>query len=96
MGLYTPTILGGNSYLSWFYDRGAITDTAHTGTSKGLSQAINRGPIRKFLPKYANVYVIRVAKFACPRVLDDQKMSEDNQKMRCGCPPDYQIFGWLK
>ena len=56
MGLYTPTILGGNSYLSWFYDRGAIKDPAHTGTSKGLSQAINRGPIRKFLPKYANVY----------------------------------------
>ena len=57
MGLYTPTILGGNSYLSWFYDRGAIKDPAHTGTSKGLSQAINRGPIRKFVPKYANVYV---------------------------------------
>ena len=57
MGLYTPTILGGNSYLSWFYDRGAIKDPAHTGTSKGLSQAINRGPIRKFLPKYANIYV---------------------------------------
>ena len=55
--LYTPTILGGNSYLSWFYDRGAIKDPAHTGTSKGLSQAINRGPIRKFLPKYANVNV---------------------------------------
>ena len=57
MGLYTPTILGGNSYLSWFYDRGAIKDPAHTGTSRGLSQAINRGQIRKFLPKYANVYV---------------------------------------
>ena len=57
VGLYTPTILGGNSYLSWFHDRGAIIDPAHTGTSKGLSQAINRGPIRKFLPKYANVYV---------------------------------------
>ena len=57
MGLYTPTILGGNSYLSWFYDRGVIKDPAHTGTSKGLSQSINRGPIRKFLPMYANVYV---------------------------------------
>ena len=57
MGLYTPTILGGNSYLSWFYDRGAITYPAHTGTRKGLAQAINREPIRKFLPKYANVYV---------------------------------------
>ena len=57
MGLYTPTILGGNSYLSWLYGKGAIKDLAYTGTSKGLSQAINRGPIRKFLPKYANVYV---------------------------------------
>ena len=57
MGLYTPTILGGNSYLSRFYDRGAIKDQTHTGTSKGLSQAINRGPIRKFQPKYANVYI---------------------------------------
>ena len=57
VGLYTPTILGGNSHLSWFYDRRAIKDPTHTGTSKGLSQAINRGPIRLFLPKYANVYV---------------------------------------
>ena len=57
MGLYTPTILGGNSYLSWFYDRGTIKDPAHTGTSKRLSQAINRGPIKEFLPKYANVHV---------------------------------------
>ena len=57
MGLYTPPILGGNFYISWFYDRGAIKDLAHTGTSEGLSQAINRGPIRKFLPKYANVYL---------------------------------------
>ena len=57
MGLYTPAILGGNSYISWFYDRGAIKDPAHTGTSKRVSQVINRGPIRKFLPNYANVYV---------------------------------------
>ena len=56
MRLYTPTILGGNSYLSWFYDRGAIKDPAHTGTSKGLSQAINR-ELEKFLSKYANVYI---------------------------------------
>ena len=34
----------------------------------------------------------RVAKFVCPRVLDDQKLSEDNQKLRYGCPPDYQLF----
>ena len=57
VGLYTPAILGENSYLSWFYDREAIKDRAHTGTSKGLPQAINRGPIRKFQPKYAIVYV---------------------------------------
>ena len=57
MGLYTPTILGGNSYLICFYDSGAIKDPAHTGTSEGLSQAIDRGPIRQFQPKYANVYV---------------------------------------
>ena len=29
-------ILGGNSYLSWFYDRGAIKGPPQTGTSKGL------------------------------------------------------------
>ena len=34
----------------------------------------------------------RVAKFKRPCVLDNQKMSEDNQKLRPGCPPDYQIF----
>ena len=34
-----------------------MKDQAYTGTSKGLSQVINRGPIRKFLPKYANVNV---------------------------------------
>ena len=34
-----------------------MKDQAHTGTRKGLSQAINRGPIRQFLSKYANVYV---------------------------------------
>ena len=44
-------------FTSWFYDRGAIKDRAHTGTSKGLSQVMNSGPIRKFQPKYANVYV---------------------------------------
>ena len=48
VGLYTPAILGGNSYLSCFYDWDAMKDPAHTGTSKGLSQAINRGPIRNY------------------------------------------------
>ena len=57
VGLHTPTILGGNSHLNWFHDRGAIKDLAHTGTTKGIAQAIKRGPIRKFLPNYANVYV---------------------------------------
>ena len=35
---------------------------------------------------------VRVVKFKCPRVLGNQKMSEDNQELRPGCPPDYQIF----
>ena len=43
--------------ISWFYDRGAKKDPSHTGTSKGLSQAINRGPIRKFLPKCVYVTI---------------------------------------
>ena len=34
----------------------AIKDPAHTGTSKGISQVINSGPIRKSPPKNANVY----------------------------------------
>ena len=36
--------------------------------------------------------VFRVAKFKRPRVLGDQKISEDNQELRPGCPHDYQIF----
>ena len=47
------------------------------------------------LINYPQVVIGRVAKFACPRVLDDQKMSEDNQKLRSGCPPDYEKF-WGK
>ena len=54
---YTPLKFRGEFLPNLFYDRGAIKDPAHTGTSKGLSQAIDRGPIIKFLPKYANVYV---------------------------------------
>ena len=38
------------------------------------------------------ILTFRVAKFKCPRVLGDQKISEDNQELRPGCPPDYQIF----
>ena len=34
----------------------------------------------------------RVSQFKCFRVLDDLKISEDNQKLRPGCPCDYQIF----
>ena len=32
----------------------------------------------------------RLAKFKRPHVLGDQKISEDNQELRPGCPPDYQ------
>ena len=35
---------------------------------------------------------LSVAKFKRPRVLCDQKISEDKQELRPGCPPDYQIF----
>ena len=58
---------------------------------------MSSSPIRNSLYKCMAtcMYGLRVAKFACPRVLDDQKMSEDNQKLRSGCPPDYQIF-WEK
>ena len=35
---------------------------------------------------------VRVAKFECPRVLGDQRIIEDKQELRPGCPPDYQIF----
>ena len=33
----------------------------------------------------------RVAEFKRHRTLGDQKRSEDNQELRPGCPPDYQI-----
>ena len=35
---------------------------------------------------------VRVAKFKRPRVHGDQKIREDNQELRPGCPPDYQNF----
>ena len=59
VGLHTPTISDGYSYISWFYDRGVIQDATHTGTSKRVSHAINGRPIRKLLPNYANVHVTR-------------------------------------
>ena len=40
---------------------------------------------------YIFVLLIRVAKFKHLRVLGD-KISEDNQELRPGCPHDYQIF----
>ena len=40
-----------------YFMTGAINNPAHTGTNKEPSHAINRGPIRKLLPKYTNVYV---------------------------------------
>ena len=33
---------------------------------------------------------VRVAKCECPRVLNDQKLSEDKTKLRVGCPADYE------
>ena len=46
-------------------------------------------------PTYIPESSSRVAKFKCPRVLGDQNISEDNQKLGPVCPPDYQIF-WGK
>ena len=57
MGLYTPTLLGGNSYLSWFYDSGTIKAPPSIGTSKGDFQGMDSWSARKFLPNYANVYI---------------------------------------
>ena len=45
-----------------------------------------------YLTPYVFYNGLRVAKFKRPRVLGDQKISEDNQELRPGCPPDYQIF----
>ena len=36
--------------------------------------------------------ISRIAKFKHPLVFGNQKISEDNQKLKPGCPPDYQIF----
>ena len=43
--------------LAGFMTGGAIKGPPHTGTSEGLSQALNRRPIRKFLSNYVNAYV---------------------------------------
>ena len=70
--------------------------------SRNRIQAVRVVFINLYLDKYITfidfdrvLFQVRVAKFACPRVLDDQKMGEENQKLRFGCPPDYQIF-WGK
>ena len=42
--------------------------------------------------QYINHIGVRVAKFKLPHVLGDQTIGEDNQELRPGCPPDYQIF----
>ena len=95
MGLYTPTIVGGNSYLSWFYDRGAINDPTHTGTSKGLSQAINRGPIRKFLPKYAKIYVtIQSHGFSAGARTHYVTANGVRNGLTPGLPPDNRPSSW--
>ena len=49
-------------------------------------------PSKLRISQVASQRRLRVAKFKRPRVLSDQKVSEDNQKLRPGCPPDYQIF----
>ena len=36
VGLHTPTILGGNSYLSWFYDGGKKRPTTHRHQQRAI------------------------------------------------------------
>ena len=45
VGLYTPTILGWDSYIHWFFDKRLINDPAHSGSSGGVAQAIDSWPI---------------------------------------------------
>ena len=70
------------------------TDGSHYLPASGGTGGLPYNDIHNFT--YNLDPLPRVAKLACPRVLDDQKMSEDNQNLRCGCPPDYQIYFGVK
>ena len=48
--------------------------------------------LQELLNVLLQLYSSRVAKFKRPCALGNQKVSEDNQKLRPGCPPDYQTF----
>ena len=41
---------------------------------------------------FSSTLDVRVTKFKHPLILGDQQISEENQNLRPGCPPDYQIF----
>ena len=45
-----------------------------------------------YMVVFHEAYTFRVAKFKHPRIIDSQKISEDNQKLQPSCPPDYQIL----
>ena len=60
----------------------------------GIDNSPNYGPIDRMGKKQPKKleYLMsqgRVAKFKRTCVLSDQKISEDNQELRPGCPPDY-------
>ena len=57
VGLYTPTILGGNSHLSYFYGSWAIKELVHKGTINGVPQPVRSEPIGNSLLEYATVFV---------------------------------------
>ena len=82
--------------LNWPATPGATTTcTSPTNTRPSSTGSHSPSPARRGT-HYTLIYFcgisFRVAKFACPHVLGDQKICEDNQKLRPGCPPDYQIF----
>ena len=56
VGLHTPPILGGNSYLSCFFMTAGARSSTHRNQQRDISHSINRRPIRKCLPNNANVY----------------------------------------
>ena len=56
---------------------------------ESLKKNINKDKVR-----FQNILVVfslyaRLAKFKGTHILDDQKIREDNKKLRPGCPPDY-------
>ena len=75
------TLRSSEYFLYTSYDRRCLTCTVMGNTQGSCEATVSRRTIAS-----------RVAKFKRPRILGDQKISEDNQNLRPNCPPDYQIF----